>query len=622
MKKILLYLIGITFAMVGCTNDETINTTPTDGEINLSAGVATRVASNDDCAWGENDEVGIYTNQTDEYNFLFKISDTGTGALENYSTTPLYTLPSGSRTYYAYHPYDSALGEETTTIEIDCTEEQTDFILWATAVSNNTDVALQFAHKYTKVQFSLTAGGVDVTSLEGAKAWLTGANSTGTFDVRTGEFTITATDKIELTIDSNDTITAYLPPVESVSGNVKLWINAQDNTYLKTLTDEKWESGSSYDYDITVGAVPTPGDYSSIATVNMLLGTAETELRISNCYMVDPTEESTYIIPVGSRINTYWSDSEYGNDSDLQIGSDWTSNDTYTITPLWNDFDLASYNEQIAFSKVAGTDDSYAMQIDFAENFNYEGNMVVAVKKGGTIVWSWHIWITDYNPYTKTNGTTYDISGYGTWMDRNVGARDTYYHSDSKGSIFYQWGRKDPITSNVGTKDSDLTRTIADVVKAPEYFYKGSSSSPYDWCGSSTSYDQDRDHHWRDAKLASIQNSEYDSTKSIYDPSPLGFMVPGSISVSGYRSPFEFINSGWSFSGYSVVGTSGIAFPATGFRDITSGELQNVGSEAYYWSASPSTTTHSYTYDFTSTSVSPLQSSRRAFGCPVRSIQE
>lgn len=253
MKKILL-CIGIALTAIGCAKDETISNTTSDGVVSLFAGDITRVASDNDCAWGSDDEVGIYTDQTGEDNLLFTISDTATGALANKSETLLYTLPSGERSYYAYHPYDSTLGKATT-IEIDRTSDQSEPLLWATATTNNTSVALQFAHKYAKVQFSLTAGGVDVTSLDSATAWLTGANAKATFDIESGGFAFDdeSTADIALSIKSDNTITAYLPPMEAVAGNVKLWINAQGNTFVKSITTEAWESSSSYEYDITVG---------------------------------------------------------------------------------------------------------------------------------------------------------------------------------------------------------------------------------------------------------------------------------------------------------------------------------------------------------------------------------
>ena len=84
---------------------------------------------------------------------------------------------------------------------------------------------------------------------------------------------------------------------------------------------------------------------------------------------------------------------------------------------------------------------------------NTPANAVIGVRKIGSTeyLWSWHIWITKYNP----RSTNIKFGGY-NWMDRNLGARDTaYVPNHGAGSIYYQWGRKDPIpgseSSNSGT---------------------------------------------------------------------------------------------------------------------------------------------------------------------------
>lgn len=93
------------------------------------------------------------------------------------------------------------------------------------------------------------------------------------------------------------------------------------------------------------------------------------------------------------------------------------------------------------------------------------GNALVALHMGSNrnetdpIIWSWHIWVTDYNPdaptgqdkiYSTTNG-----EGSYVFMDRNLGA--VTYDLNSKGSIglMYQWGRKDPFTGPKGYGDNE-----------------------------------------------------------------------------------------------------------------------------------------------------------------------
>lgn len=94
-----------------------------------------------------------------------------------------------------------------------------------------------------------------------------------------------------------------------------------------------------------------------------------------------------------------------------------------------------------------------------------EGNAVIAVKNtSGTILWSWHIWVTNTNVLEsaqtyKTNPRWMDptlfknglVSRTLTMMDRNLGAAsneasDANTASQSFG-LYYQFGRKDPFPS-------------------------------------------------------------------------------------------------------------------------------------------------------------------------------
>lgn len=79
------------------------------------------------------------------------------------------------------------------------------------------------------------------------------------------------------------------------------------------------------------------------------------------------------------------------------------------------------------------------ISFDTPETFA-EGNAVIAAKDAsGTILWSWHIWLTD-----KPNELVYKNNA-GTMMDRNLGAisAEEKVEYESIG-LLYQWGRKDP----------------------------------------------------------------------------------------------------------------------------------------------------------------------------------
>jgi hypothetical protein len=63
-----------------------------------------------------------------------------------------------------------------------------------------------------------------------------------------------------------------------------------------------------------------------------------------------------------------------------------------------------------------------------------------------------------------------------------------------------------------------------------------------------------------------------------------------------------------------------LLFPAAGYRNNSSGALNNVGNNGDYWSASPNSS-YGYNLRFYSSGVNPGNSSDRANGFSVRCVQ-
>ncbi len=98
-----------------------------------------------------------------------------------------------------------------------------------------------------------------------------------------------------------------------------------------------------------------------------------------------------------------------------------------------------------------------------------QGNAVIAVMNSGTILWSWHIWVTDQSLSSTVRMGSADYlpvnlgwcdGGTVTWPARNVRVRFTQEGSNEQRTLnfnqeereltmmgnspYYQWGRKDP----------------------------------------------------------------------------------------------------------------------------------------------------------------------------------
>ena len=246
-----------------------------------------------------------------------------------------------------------------------------------------------------------------------------------------------------------------------------------------------------------------------------------------------------------------------------------------------------------------------------------EGNALIAAKDAsGTILWSWHIWLTD-----EPQGQVYNNNA-GTMMDRNLGATSAEPGSAGALGLLYQWGRKDPFlgSSSISSKveaqstitwpsavsSDSSTGTVDFVTSHPTTFVK-SGSPPYDW-------------HY-----SSRDNTLWQSEKTIYDPCPVGWRVPdggsnGVWKTAGFaKTSYDSSNLGISFS---ISSPSTTWYPASGCRYYDNGALYDVGNGGNYWSVSPLSDYAYYLYVTNFGDVWPTSNNYRASGFSVRCLQE
>ena len=317
----------------------------------------------------------------------------------------------------------------------------------------------------------------------------------------------------------------------------------------------------------------------------------------ANCYIV--SESGVYKFPTVK-----------GNSSE-SVGS------VSSAEVLWETFGTSTVPEVgDLVASVAYKDGQIILEI--ASSFK-EGNAVVAAKSSdGTILWSWHIWLTD-----QPEEQVY-YNNAGTMMDRNLGATSATPGDVGALGLLYQWGRKDPflgsssISSSTEAKSTitwpsavssdSSTGTVDYVTSHPMTFVKAGSSSSYDW-------------HY-----SSRNNDLWKSSKTIYDPCPAGWRVPdgGDNSVwseacgtsSWFYYPYDDTDEGMNFSG-RFGGASVIWYPASGYRHRTDGSLNDVGNYGLYWSG-----TRRYRLNFSySGNVDPSDSNTGAIGQSVRCLK-
>lgn len=378
-----------------------------------------------------------------------------------------------------------------------------------------------------------------------------------------------------------------------------------DTEYFKVFTGNLvFEKGKYYIYNSIAGGFNLPemedgeSTYDTTTTANLSAG------GTANCYIVP------------SAGHYYFNASVKGNSSQ-SVGT------IASAEVLWETFNTdqtPSVGDLISNISV----ENGIVSFDASEN---TGNALIAVKDSeGTILWSWHIWRTDYNPEND-----YDVyAGHDNIkvMDRNLGALSSNPGIESFGLI-YEWGRKDPFMGS-----SSLNG-----------FTAFASTSSQDQVTSSTEYGtvEYAIQHPTTYIIATTQGGDWlqtsiddawSSEKSIYDPCPSGWRIPDG-GPDGLWNGFDIANrTNWEFDATkggmtfgAGFGTPDVWMPAQGYHGDSSTYSSGwwrLGVEGRYWTTYTMENKYSDFFSFSSTGSSPYSISgwsthnSRANGIAVR----
>ena len=295
----------------------------------------------------------------------------------------------------------------------------------------------------------------------------------------------------------------------------------------------------------------------------------------ANCYIVDGSD-----VDNKDKVFTFRA---YKGKSTTNVGT------IASVEVLWetyNNAESVTKNSVIAavdYDKQAAND--YYEIVFKMPSTLHAGNAVIAAKNaGGTILWSWHIWVPNGMFTTNTYGL-----GEKQMMSRNLGALvdaagDTEANADILSyGLMYQWGRKDPFPGSGANGSTVVAKTYPEsiisntggVAKDMEYaiqnpnVFISATSYKYDW---NTTTDGTL---WGDG-----------GTKSVNDPCPVGYRVPKREWAS------IFTTSGSSITGWALdkshfwlkVGDPVTVFPITGYRE-EGGSLDHVTDRFFLWNS-------------------------------------
>lgn len=273
-----------------------------------------------------------------------------------------------------------------------------------------------------------------------------------------------------------------------------------------------------------------------------------------------------------------------------------------------------------------------------------EGNALISIcDKSGSILWSWHIWVTDEQISTSAaNGLI--------WQDRNLGASSKNPDEVENRGLLYQWGRKEPFLPSsapyievpkhhlnedfeIDESQEEYDRVQAAIVAArekaninntqtgegsAEWLYAGFTApvalnAPgnidyalkhpttflgcrvdipigeyvFDWYlqqdlqNSTGTMMQASSHLW-----GSVDQSK--AYKSLFDPCPAGYAVPPQGAYGDVPEGYACtdVNKEWTKHdfGWSWSGGNGDYFPSTGNFDV-SGLIGETSERLLYWTA-------------------------------------
>jgi hypothetical protein len=581
-----------------------------------------------DDQWTGGEEIGIYMiKKTDSFDLskaMFKnkkytvkaSADPGilppTGEIDYAASDKMYYPPKSTTTvqFVAYCPYDAS-GDNMAVYtftdqdpEDGTGKEAADFIFHKATTEYSKDpstpVELNFKHKFSKIRIDVRPEEDSDLTIENLIATLTGIPTSATVNLAT------------LAANENDVPAAIAYGAASTSSTpIKPYVISKDEDLVElevivpphSGTGTRSFSGREFNFDIN-GKECT---YELPDTTTFRPGKEyKYELTLiaktANCYMVAPGATSE-AIPI-SRARQYG-----GMPAEAEV----------ELEILWDDNNVISATPTLTGSKFTVT------------TTDNPGNAVIGIKDKATgdIYWSWHIWVTDYDPdneelvWINPNSPTY------TFMDRNLGATEAELSLAGRG-LLYQWGRKDPFPgtksgtagyasldvfegmSDAGTPGPfslhglSQTNALLQSIRNPKRFYRGeSSNNGYNWL---PSFD------------ASLWNK--DNNKTIYDPCPLGWRVPAVF--DGVTPPYDGLHvPGWNPGDTGGVNLGKNAkFPAPGYREYWQGTPTVGGIQFRNMTANADATNATYGLENACGAPNQRLDLRLPTACSVRCVKE
>lgn len=531
-----------------------------------------------------------------------KTSDNGTDMV----------LLSGCYDFYAISPAISVTRTEGASLHV---SHGVDYATSLTgAVNVNSETGMQnvmlttLDRKCSKITFNIDRGASSITNVSVNSLTLTSMSSGPLMAIPAQDLPMASTNETVLSLLNTDfkmgsnpwqaSASAIVLPKSDGAMELSMNVNFNGHTAARNLgpvplPSTTFEKGKEYLYtlklygdEIVVELSISPWYEVDLSTGDLGANTMPT----SNCYIVAPG--SSVEIPVSQANESVFpieGATLAANGKYLQIFSatQWKASVLWQTAP-----DLISIDE----NTMSGVGHLSHFTVN-ANNTSVHGNAVVVIKDASdSVLWSWHIWVTDYKPNSTDTEHTTISNGRRDYifMDRNLGATSATPGDIGTVGLLYQWGRKDPfpnrsdwsgtLTSLYGEINQiqkTTTTGITQAIRHPELVIN--SSITKDWSVSGNYY---------------LWNSEL-GKKTAFDPCPQGWRVPVDSYDGGQCYPWEklvvaqgqFLYADEGYGGvyenygyrFTKSGSSIGYYPINGYMSGT----KIFGNGGSYWSAYP-----------------------------------
>ena len=437
---------------------------------------------------------------------------------------------------------------------------------------------------------------------------------------------------------------AYATFIAAKDGELKTKFNYRVYLGGNEYSDFNLYENTDYSYTVNFNHTGIPKDDRRVTYIDPIPASENNEnfVNTANCFMVAPGGAfcfNPYKYYIG------------GDVTDNKLLQGWCKESKIqSVKVLWQTLENGDIGDPVLGTVNASNDHANIVDIKYGNDFNTAriycrvapnttgGSGAIAAYSGengtGEILWSWHIWVTDYSPDATGNTEistpnkrkqkyTYGI-GAGNdqlpMMDRNLGAMAGYItvpeselERSKTNGFHYQWGRKDPFRSSYSNKK--IPSIIVEDIDKPTvgllslYKEDGITFFPMEITSNKTDYqtayrhpqniykDKTTGNDGKRTWITSI-NEEYkkswnnDNKKGVHDPCPAGWWVASKTNYqplftnTSYNSlnlkNLNISEDGGVLVSYDTEGNSCTYLKFTGYW-VYFNQFGGIGSNALFW---------------------------------------